>query len=201
MADPVSLAVIGMGAAAAGGGVSALGSLFSGQAQSNMYNYQAGVALANAKVAKQDAQYALDSGEVEAQQAGMRGRFQQGATKVGIASGNIDTSTGSGSQVLKSETEVTQENEGVIRADAAKRAYGFEVGAAEDVAQSSADIAAGKTSVTAGDIGAVSTILSTAGNVSSKWLQASQAFGTPDANVNPDSAAGQVAYSSSIYGG
>ena len=50
MADPVSLAVIGMGAAAAGGGVSALGSLFSGQAQSNMYNYQAGVALAWCRV-------------------------------------------------------------------------------------------------------------------------------------------------------
>ena len=178
MADPISLvAAIGMGASAAGGGVSALGSLFSGQAQKKMYDYQAGVALANAKVAKQDAQYALDSGEVEAQQAGMRGRFQQGATKVGIASGNIDTSTGSGSQVLKSETEVTQENEGVIRANAAKRAYGFEVGAAEDVAQSSAYKVAGETSVTAGDIGAVSSILGAAGSVSSKWLQAGQSFG------------------------
>ena len=190
MAFPAVLAGVGMGAGALGGITSAIGSIFSGKAQSNMYNYQAGVALANAKVAKQDAQYALDSGEVEAQQAGMRGRFQQGATKVGIASGNIDTSTGSGSQVLKSETEVTQENEGVIRANAAKRAYGFEVGAAEDVAQSSADIAAGKTSVTAGDIGAVSTILSTAGNVSSKWLQASQAFGTPT-DTSGDASAGK----------
>ena len=195
MADPVSLAVIGMAAGAAGGGVSALGSLFSGQAQKKMYDYQAGVALANAKVAKQDAQYALDSGEVEAQQAGMRGRFQQGATKVGIASGNIDTSTGSGSQVLKSETEVTQENEGVIRANAAKRAYGFEVGAAEDVAQSSADIAAGKTSVTAGDIGATSSILGAVGNVSSKWLQAGQSFGFGD--TGGDAGAGK----SGVYSG
>ena len=201
MADPVSLAVIGMGAAAAGGGVSALGSLFSGQAQKNMYNYQAGVARANAVVAKQDAAYALASGEVEAQQSGMKTRFQEGATKVGIAAGNIDTSTGSAGKVIASETEIGQENEAVIRANAAKKAYGFEVGAAEDVAQAGAYTVAGETSVTAGDIGAVSSVLGAAGNVSSKWLQASQAFGTPDANVNPDSAAGQVAYSSSIYGG
>ena len=190
MAFPAILAGVGMGAGALGGITSAIGNLFSGQAQKKMYDYQAGVALANAKVAKQDAQYALDSGEVEAQQAGMRGRFQQGATKVGIASGNIDTSTGSGGKVLASETEVTQENEGVIRANAAKRAYGFEVGAAEDVAQSSADIAAGKTSVTAGDIGATSSILGAAGSVSSKWLQASQAFGTP-ADTSGDASAGK----------
>ena len=195
MAFPAVLAGVGMGAGALGGVTSAIGNLFSGQAQSNMYNYQAGVALANAKVAKQDAAYATASGEVEAQQAGMRGRFQQGATKVGIASGNIDTSTGSGSQVLKSETEVTQENEGVIRANAAKRAYGFEVGAAEDVAQSSAYKVAGETSVTAGDIGAVSSILGAAGNVSSKWLQAGQSFGFGD--TGGDAGAGK----SGVYSG
>jgi hypothetical protein len=66
----------------------------------------------------------------------------------------------------------------VIRANAAKKAYGFEVGAAEDVAQAGAYTVAGETSVTAGDIGAVSSVLGAAGSVSSKWLQASQAFGS-----------------------
>ena len=178
MADPVTLAAIGIGSAAAGGLTSAIGSLFSGQAQSNMYKYQAGVATANAAIAKQDAAYAIASGEVEAQQSGMKTRFQEGATKVGIAAGNIDTSTGSAGKVIASETEIGQENEAVIRANAAKKAYGFEVGAAEDVAQAGAYTVAGETSVTAGDIGAVSSVLGAAGNVSSKWLQASQAFGT-----------------------
>lgn len=189
MADPVTLSMIGMGAAAGGGLVSAIGNLFSGKAQSNMFKYQAGVAMANAKVAKQDAAYALSSGEVEAQQSGMKTRFQVGATKVGIASGNIDTSTGSGSKVIASETAIGQENQALIRANAAKRAYGFEVGAAEDVAQAGAFKVGAATSLISGDIGATASLLGAAGSVSSKWLQAGQSFGFGD--TGGDASAGK----------
>jgi hypothetical protein len=197
MADPVSLAAIGIGSSVAGGGVGAIGSILSGQAQGKQASYQAGVARTNAVIAQQDANYALGSGEVEAQQSGERTRFQVGATKVGFGAGNV--AGASTNRVLASETEIGQQNEGIIRANAAKRAYGFNVSAAEDTAQSKVYDRAASNDVTAGDIGAVSTILGTVGSVASKWSQASQSFGSTDANVNPDSAQGRQTYSNSIY--
>ena len=175
MAFPAALAGVGMGASALGGVTGAIGSLFQGQAQANMYNYQAGVAQVNAQIAKQDATYATQGGEVEAQQSGMRTRAEVGATRAGFGAGNLAISSGSPSKVIASETEIGQQNEALIRANAAKRAYGFEVGAAGDIAQAGAYRAAAKTSLAAGDIGAVSSIIGGAGQVSSKWLQAQQA--------------------------
>lgn len=175
MADPVSLATIGIAGAAGGGLMGAIGSIFQGSAQKQMYDYQAGIAQINAKLAKQDATYAQESGEVEAQQSGMRTRAQVGETKATYAAGNIDTSTGSGKGVIGSEVAIGQENQALIRANAAKKAYGFEVTAAEDTAQSKVYEMAGKNAVVAGDIGAVSSLVGAAGSVSSKWLQASTA--------------------------
>ena len=176
MADPVSLAVIGMGAGAAGGGVSALGSLFSGQAQSNMYKYQAGVAQVNATLAKQDADYAEAAGQEESQASGMKTRFQIGQTKAAFGASNV--AGPSQNRVVSSEIAVGQENEALIQANAAKRAYGFNVKAAQDTAQAGAYDVAASTSETAGELGAVSSVIGAAGNVASKWLDFSKSFGT-----------------------
>ena len=178
MADPVSLATIGIGSAAAGGLTGAIGSLFSGNAQAGMYNYQAGVAQVNATLASQDANYAIQSGDVEAGQSGLRTRAQVGATKTGIGAGNIDVNSGSASKVIASETEIGQQNQGIIQANAAKRAYGFNVTAAQDTAQAGAYQTAASTSQTSGEIGAISSIIGGAGSVSSKWLQSGQYFGS-----------------------
>jgi hypothetical protein len=178
MADPVTLTAIGIGAGVAGGATGAFGSLFQGQSQSNMYKYQAGVAQVNAAVAKQDATYATEAGEVEATNAGMRTRSEVGSTRAGMAAGNVDINSGSGARVVASETEIGQENEATIRANAAKRAYGFNVKGAEDVAQAGAYDVAATTSLESGDIGAISSVIGTAGSVSSKWLQAGQVFGS-----------------------
>lgn len=199
MADPVTLAAVGIGASVAGGATGAFGSLMSGQAQSNMYKYQAGVAQVNATLANQDATYAESAGGVEEVNAGLKGRQQFGATRAGIAAGNVSTTTGSGANVLKSETEITQQNEATIASNTAKRAYGFQVKAAEDTAQGTAYDAAASNSETAGDIGAISSVIGAAGSVASKWSQYSQSFPSSNANVNPDSVAGLQAYSASIF--
>ncbi len=167
-----------MGASAAGGVVGAIGNLFQGKAQSNMYQYQAGVARVNATIAKQDSDYAREAGGVEAQQSGMRTRAEVGSTRAGMAAGNVDINTGSGARVVKSEIEIGQQNQATIQANAAKRAYGFDVKAAGDTATAGAMDVAATTSREAGDINAISTIIGTAGNVSSKWLQYRQSFGS-----------------------
>src|ERR1700734_3029852 len=111
MADPVSLAAVGIGATAAGGITGAIGSIFHGKAQSAMYNSQAGVAQVNSTLATQDANYALATGEVEAQQQGMKTAAEVGTTRAGFGASNIDVNTGSHSQVTASETAIGQENE------------------------------------------------------------------------------------------
>ena len=175
MADPISIAaIVGAGASVAGAGVSAYGNLAKGQADSSMYQYQAGVAQVNAKIAQQDANYALQSGEVQGQQAGMRERQVLGATRAGFGASNVEGA--SKNAVISSEIQVGQQNQGIIAANAAKRAYGFEVGAASDTAQAGALGVAADTSKTAGDIGAVSSILGGVSSVSSKWMQAYPAF-------------------------
>ncbi len=173
MADPLTLAALG--ATAGGAAIGAFGKLAQGQSESQMYNYQAGVARVNAQIAKQDANYTLEAGGVQGQEAGMRERATIGATRAGFGASNV--AGGSKNAVIASEIAVGQQNQGIIAANAAKRAYGFEVGAASDTATAGALDFAGSNAKTAGDIGAVSSILGGVSSVSSKWLQMGPAFG------------------------
>lgn len=172
MADPFTLAAIGIGSAAAGGLVGAFGQASGGQAQAGMYNYQAGVAQINQKIALQNADYQRTVGEVQAQQSGMATRAKVGETKVEQSASNLDINSGSQALVRESETSLGQYDQSVIRANAARRAYGYEVEATQQEAQGSLYKMAGKNAKTAGSISAVSSILGAAGSVSSKWLQA-----------------------------
>jgi len=183
MAFPAILAGVGMAATAIGSGVSAFGSLYKGSAEANMYNYQAGVATANAQIAKQDANYALQAGEVSAEEAGMRTGQEVGQTRAAFGASNVAGTSQAG--VLSSEIEVGRQQQGIIRANAAKRAYGYQVGAAEDVAQAGAYQVAAATSKTSGGIGAISSIIGGVGQVASKWYQAGPAFGQGGAGSQP----------------
>ena len=79
---------------------------------------------------------------------GCVGGFEEGRIKAGIAAGNIDVGSGSAAKVQSAQTAITQENEGVIRADSAKRAYGFNVKGAMDTAQAGVYKTAAATSLT-----------------------------------------------------
>ena len=201
MAAP-GMAALGIASSVAGGITGAIGAETTAGAQSNMYDYQAGVAKVNAAVATQDAAYARDAGGVQSQEAGLKGRAEQGSTRAGIAAGNVDINQGSGARVLKSETEITQQNEAVITGNAAKRAYSFDVKAAGDTATAGADYAASTTSLESGDINATASIIGSAGSVASKWGQFGQSFGTGTGSpggVNPDSLLGRGVYAQSIF--
>lgn len=177
MADPVT--AIAMGATIAGGATGAMGSLFGGQAAATAANYQAGVAQMNAQIAQQNAQFEQQKGEAEAQQAGMKGRYQLGMTKAIQGASGIDVNRGSTVNVQRSESEITNMNEATIRNNAARKAWGFEVEGANDQAQAALDRMKASTSKTAGEFGAASSLLSAAGSVSSKWMNASDKGAVP----------------------
>lgn len=173
MADPI--AAIGIGATLASGFVNAAGDLFGGAAQGKMYEYQAGVARMRSQVAEQNARWAVNTGETNAQISGMHTRFQVGQIRAGQGASNIAVSSPSSTGVRAGQTEVGQIDESVIRTNAARRAYGSEVESASAAAEAGALSTASATARTASYYSAASSILGGAGNVSSKWLQASQA--------------------------
>src|SRR6266568_2570698 len=115
MADPMTMAAAGAGGQVAGSIVGAIGSIFGGQSQSQMYKYQAGVAKMNEDIAKQNAAWERQFGEVEAQQVGMAGRFKIGETKTIQSGSGLDVNRGSAVAVRESEQELTAYIEAQIR--------------------------------------------------------------------------------------
>jgi hypothetical protein len=165
MANPLALIGLGVGAAAtvaggqaqiAGAEVTAesqklniqgqmlqtIGSAFGFETQAQQYGYganiaryQAGVATINKSIAEGNATYAREVGEVEAQQSGMKSRSDLGAMKVAQGASGLDVNYGSSVDVRESMIELGYYSEGVVRSDAARKAYGFEVEATQDQAQ------------------------------------------------------------------
>jgi hypothetical protein len=177
MADPATLAMISIGTSAAGGLTGALSSIMGGDSQSAMYGYKAGIAKQNAQIAKQNADYARKVGEVEAQRQGMETRFTVGKQKVAQAASGLDVDSGSAVDVRESTGDIGRQDQAVTRANAARKAYGFEVEAAEKEAEATMMEYAGKSSKKAGLLGAASSLLGGASSVSGKWLQYKQNFG------------------------
>lgn len=176
-----------MGASAGGGLLSAVGSIFSGQSQKKQYDYQSAVARLNADIDRQNAEWELTRGEQEAGQYGMKAAQQFGAIRTAQGASNLDVNSGSALAVQGSQRKITAMDEATIRSNAAKTAYDYTVRAAADENQAKLYSAAGENARTAGYIGAASSIIGTAGSVSSKWLQAKTAgiYGDSASSSNP----------------
>jgi hypothetical protein len=160
---------------AASAAVSAYGAISKGSADAQQAQYQAGVAQINAQIAKQNADYAVASGEVEAKRSDMASRFKQGETVAQQGAGGLAVGSGSNARGVQSEKEVGVQDAALIRSNAAKRAYGYEVGAAQDTSQAAMFQTAASNDKTSGYISAAGSLLSSGGSVASKWMQASQA--------------------------
>lgn len=159
---------------------------YTGEAQGRTFDYQAAVAQINKKIALQNADYAIASGEVSAQQSGMKTRAQIGQTKAIQGASNLDVNTGSQADVRESEHEVGVADQSTIRTNAARAAYGFTVEALSDDSQSQLDRVSAETSRESGrlgvvqadfarqgaDLGVKASLLGGATSVASKWTQA-----------------------------
>ena len=88
-----------------------------------------------------------------------------------VGAGNIDVNSGTAALVQGSEISVGAQNEAVLRSNAARRAYGFQVQAAEDTAQGQVATLQAQQDITRGQIGAEASLLGTAGSVADKWFK------------------------------
>lgn len=183
MADPFTWAAIGTAASVAGGAVGATGALAKGSSDKAMYGYQAGVALLNQNIAKQNAAYTRDVGENAAFISGRKTQATIGTEKVDQSASGLDVNSGSALDVRKSTAAVGGIDQATIRQNYAKKAYGFEVEAATKGAEATGDIIGGEQAEKSGKINATSSILGTVSSVSSKWLQGSSVFGGATSGV------------------
>lgn len=169
-----TLAAISIGAGIAGAVTGAVGSNYAGQAKSNAATYQMQVAQNNKIIADRNAQYALATGETEAQIMGMKTRAQIGQTRATQAAHGLDVNSGSNLAVRESEASIGSFNEMMIRSNAKKTAYGFEVEGVNQLNQAAISKMAAENAETEGYIGAASSLLGGASSVSDKWMKFGQ---------------------------
>jgi hypothetical protein len=174
MASPTAIGETGLGATAAGSALSAYGAYETGTANSRMYGYQAQVAQINSKIALQNADYARMQGEQQAVIAGRKGAQQFGGIRAAEGASGLDVNSGSSTQVQASQKSTTALDMTQIRSNAAKVAYDYTTQSTEDISQAGLYNMAASNAKTAGDIGALTSIVGGAGSVSSKWLQGQQ---------------------------
>lgn len=204
-----------------GGVVGAFGAMSKGDAEANSlrlqgqakgeqydanakaFTYKAGVAEMNRRLKLQDADYARWAGESDAVQSGMKTKFAESTTKAKQAGGGLEVDFGTTNAVRDSILQVGRYDQSMIRSNAARKAYGFEVEAAgqeaektlnEMSATSSSRAAmfarqganqAADSAETAGTIGAFQSILGASSSVASKWLQGSQLGNFSSKSSNP----------------
>jgi hypothetical protein len=172
MAAPLGL--IGLGSSIFGGILGAQGAEKAGEAQGMQNYYQAGIAQMNATIAKQNADYAMNVGEQQAEIHGMQGAQTLGHIIASQASSGLDVNTGTNRAVQTSQQFATALDTAQLRANAAKSSYDYTTQAANFTAQAGLYQMAGTNAIEAGQINAESSILGTVGSVASKWAQGSQ---------------------------
>lgn len=168
------LGEVGVGSTVLGGLTSAISSIIGGEDQQEMYNYQAGVAKLNANIAKQNATYSSQVGEIQAANAGEQGAQRLGKIKVAQAASGLDVNSGSAVQVRASQTAQISHDVSAIRSNAAKVAYNYEVTGVGYTADAQLDTLKGQNARSAGLIGAGSSLIGAASSVSSEWLRGQQ---------------------------
>ena len=175
-----ALAIMGI----AGAATSAYGAYSSSQAQSANAAYQAQVAQNNAAIAQRNAVMDIQAGEVQATNAGLKGRAQVGQERAQLGAGGIDPNTGSAASAISGTEALTGLNAMTSRSNAAKAAYGQQVQATSDTAQSGLLSAESSQYAEAAPIGAAGTLLSGVSTAGSNYLKFSNPGGSSGGNID-----------------
>jgi hypothetical protein len=172
---------IAIAATVVGTAVSAYGAIQQGNAAKEAANYQAQVANNNAITANNNAIAAEQAGAVQAEQKQMQTGQTIGKIIASKAASGLDVNSGSSADLVASTADVGELDSETIRNNADKTAYGYRTQGQSYTAQAELDQMQGDNAAAAGQIGAVSSLLSGASSVSSKWM----ALNPPAASSSP----------------
>jgi hypothetical protein len=152
-------------------GLSAGGELAGGLGGFQLANYQAAVAANNAKIAAANAQAATASGSFEESAEKEKTGQVVGEQAAAYGAHNIDVNVGSPVAVKQSTQTVGALDAAMIHYNAAKAAFGFNVEAGAERAQSQLAQLAGLNALTTGITKSASTLLGGAASVSGRYAQ------------------------------
>src|SRR5712672_1076501 len=101
-------AIVGgvMGATAIGGLLTGIGQADSANAQAAAYRYKSGVALLNKQINEQNANWATQAGDIQAQESGMKSRQEIGETKVVQAASGFDVNSGTNEKIREDQSSI-----------------------------------------------------------------------------------------------
>lgn len=151
-----TLAIASLASTVIGGGISAVGAVASGQAAQAAANYRA-------QVARNNAIFALQKGEVEAQAQGMKTSAMLGKQRAAFGASGLEVGTGSHVDVQASTAEMGRLDELTILNNAANRALGLRT-------EGTLEETSGKAAATEGFLKAGGSLIGSASSVSDKWL-------------------------------
>lgn len=177
------MAAVSTGVSIGGGALKAFGEMQAGDAKASELKYKAAVSRLNKQIAEQNSEYALASGEQAAARKGLETMFVLGRQTVAQAANGFDVNSGTNVEVRESTQRLGYMDQGVIREEAGRKAYGYRIKAASEEAEAQASELAAANVKKASRIQAISTILGSAGSVASKWYQGSQSFGGASSGV------------------
>lgn len=163
------VAPLALAAGIAGAGISAAGALEGGAASANAADYQAQVASNNAIIAKQNADYAIKSGQQQASTQSMKGAATAGKIKANQASSGVDVNTGSAVNVQQSAREVAKLDTDTVLNNSELKAYGYRTDATNYTAQEQLDEETAEQAPIGAAFSAAGGLLSSASSVGSKW--------------------------------
>jgi hypothetical protein len=152
-----------------GSAVTATGVAESGAATANAANYSAQVAANNAVAARQNAQYAIESGNAQATATSLKNASTAGKITTGQAASGVDVNEGSAVNVQASERELGQLDTETILNNANLQAYGYRTQATGYQSQSELEAAEAQQAPIGADLAAGGTVLSGASGVANKW--------------------------------
>lgn len=159
-------------ATGAGGIASTVGDIEGGIAQGNAAHYQAAVAANNEYVAKRNAGYASQVGQVRAADLGLHNAAVGGRIKAAQGASGIDVNTGSAVDVQAGQRQagqldvLTEENKAILQA------YGYRTQASSFEAQSALDEAEAQQAPIAGAYKGLGDLFSAASSSASQFAAA-----------------------------
>lgn len=160
---PGTLSMIAIGSTVASAGVGAMGAIQQGQSQAAAAGYNAKVAAQNAGIATKNASYIGAQGEQNVAAEGAKTKATEGAITVNQGASGVNINSGSAVDVRESAAKVGMLNALNVRSQAARAAYGQQVQATSDIAQSQLLRSQQKSDIKAGYLNAGATILGGAG--------------------------------------
>ncbi len=162
---PLISAVLGT----AGAGLTAGGLWEGGQATANAATYSAQVAANNAEIARQNAKYAVESGNAQAYATALKGANTAGKIKAGQAASGVDVNSGSAADVQQSQREGDVLDTETVLNRGDLQAYGYRTQGAGYQAEAQLEEAKAEQAPIGADLGAAGSLLSGASGVAGKW--------------------------------